>query len=153
MDSISTVWNNVWESIKGTFVSIWESIKSTIKSGIDWIEQQIQRVMNAFNSAKSLVSSVGSSISSGYNTVSSGVTNLFRAGGGPVNPQSPYIVGENGPELFVPQGYGSISKAGSFGGGAIVINITGNSFMGKNGIAEEIGAGLVDILKQNIKIA
>jgi hypothetical protein len=25
--------------------------------------------------------------------------------------------------------------------------------MGKNGIAEEIGAGLVDILKQNIKIA
>ena len=61
-----------------------------------------------------------------------------RAGGGPVNAGSPYIVGEQGPELFVPSGYGRImdafstSKAllsntgGSMGGGGsnVTINVS-----------------------------
>jgi hypothetical protein len=64
-----------------------------------------------------------------------------RAGGGPVNSGTPYIVGEKGPELFVPSGYGRImdafstSKAlvanagGSMGGGQ-AINITINTVAG-----------------------
>jgi len=61
-----------------------------------------------------------------------------RAGGGPVDAGSPYIVGEKGPELFVPSGYGRImdafstSKAllsnagGSMGGGGsnVTINVS-----------------------------
>ena len=34
--------------------------------------------------------------------------NLFKAGGGPVSANSPYIVGEKGPELFMPNTSGSI---------------------------------------------
>lgn len=55
--------------------------------------------------------------------------NLFRAEGGPVGAGNPYIVGERGPELFVPRSSGSIvsndrlSDAGMSGGG---INITYN---------------------------
>jgi len=55
--------------------------------------------------------------------------NLFRAEGGPVASGSPYIVGERGPELFVPRSSGSIvsndnlSGMGAGGGG---INITYN---------------------------
>lgn len=44
----------------------------------------------------------------------------FRANGGPVTGNSPYIVGERGPELFVPSVSGSIvpnNQVGSFGGG------------------------------------
>lgn len=53
----------------------------------------------------------------------------FRAAGGPVSAGDPYIVGEKGPELFVPGQSGSIvpnsalSKSrGGFGGGAVVVN-------------------------------
>ena len=44
---------------------------------------------------------------------------LARAGGGPVSSGQPYMVGERGPELFVPKASGSImpNRAGSGGGG------------------------------------
>lgn len=49
-----------------------------------------------------------------------------KATGGPVRQGSPYLVGERGPELFVPQGAGSVVNAattrGLGGGGGIVIN-------------------------------
>jgi len=63
---------------------------------------------------------------------------MKRASGGPVNAGSPYIVGEQGPELFVPSGYGRImdafstSKAllsntgGSMGGGGSNVTINVN---------------------------
>jgi len=61
-----------------------------------------------------------------------------RASGGPVNANSPYMVGEKGPELFIPSSYGRIvdafstSKAllnnagGSMGGGGsnVTINVS-----------------------------
>lgn len=42
----------------------------------------------------------------------------FRAAGGPVSAGMPYIVGERGPELFVPRMPGAIAPNGSFGGAA-----------------------------------
>jgi len=61
-----------------------------------------------------------------------------KALGGPVNANTPYLVGEQGPELFVPSGYGRImdafstSKAllsnagGSMGGGGSMVTINVN---------------------------
>jgi hypothetical protein len=54
---------------------------------------------------------------------------LFRANGGPVGAGNPYIVGERGPELFVPRNSGSIISnerlsGASMGGGGV--NITYN---------------------------
>ncbi len=45
----------------------------------------------------------------------------FRAEGGPVSGGSPYIVGERGPELFVPGASGAIVPNGGFGGGEVSI--------------------------------
>ncbi len=51
---------------------------------------------------------------------------LFRANGGPVTSNSPYIVGEKGPELFVPRSTGTIIPnnrlgiAGETGGGTMI---------------------------------
>jgi lambda family phage tail tape measure protein len=62
----------------------------------------------------------------------SGIGALFgvqaRANGGPVNASTPYLVGEKGPELFIPKSAGTIvsnSKMGS-GGGASNTYITNN---------------------------
>lgn len=46
-----------------------------------------------------------------------------RAGGGAVNRGQPYLVGEQGPELFVPPAAGQIMPKGRFGGGGTVINL------------------------------
>jgi hypothetical protein len=54
----------------------------------------------------------------------------FRANGGPVNSNAPYIVGERGPELFVPGTSGAIipnNRMGSGGGGGgPTVNISYN---------------------------
>lgn len=64
-----------------------------------------------------------------------------RAVGGPVNANSPYIVGERGPELFVPSGYGKIidnmATMATLTGGTPVaggaVNVTINLPPGVNG--------------------
>jgi Flp pilus assembly pilin Flp len=51
----------------------------------------------------------------------------MKAVGGSVTGMKPYIVGEQGPELFVPGGSGSIvpnHRLGGMGGGTVVQNIT-----------------------------
>jgi hypothetical protein len=44
--------------------------------------------------------------------ISKSVVGLFKAEGGPVSAGEPYIVGERGPELFVPRGAGNIVPQG-----------------------------------------
>jgi tape measure domain-containing protein len=46
-----------------------------------------------------------------------------RAIGGPVAGGTPYMVGEAGPELFIPQGNGRIEPTNQLGSGATVINL------------------------------
>jgi hypothetical protein len=69
-----------------------------------------------------------------------------RAGGGPVSSGKGYLVGEMGPELFVPSsGGGSIIPNNQMGGGAnITINV--NAGMGANGA--QIGEQIVSAIKR-----
>jgi lambda family phage tail tape measure protein len=60
---------------------------------------------------------------------SAGLLGLFgisgKASGGPVSGGTPYLVGEQGPELFIPQGSGNIvpnGQLGSSGGRTTIIN-------------------------------
>ncbi len=55
-----------------------------------------------------------------------------RASGGPVNAGQPYVVGEQGPELFMPASSGSIVPNNKLGGGTV--NINNPSFSNKNDI-------------------
>jgi TP901 family phage tail tape measure protein len=68
-----------------------------------------------------------------------------RASGGPVSGGSPYIVGEIGPELFIPGSSGTIVPNNRMGGGAR-INITVNAGMGANGA--QIGEQIVTAIKR-----
>lgn len=62
------------------------------------------------------------------NSITGGVGSFFginvpaRASGGPVAARSPYIVGEKGPELFVPNMAGNIIPNHRMGGGGVTIN-------------------------------
>jgi hypothetical protein len=73
-----------------------------------------------------------------------------RAAGGPVSGGSAYIVGERGPELFVPQVSGSIVPNHKMGGGASV-NVTVNAGMGTDGY--QVGQQVVDAIKKYERVA
>jgi hypothetical protein len=74
----------------------------------------------------------------------------FKAAGGPVNAGSPYIVGENGPELFTPSQAGRIIPnhamgGGSGGGGASVFNFSYNFASGVQ--RQEIAGMLPELIE------
>ena len=46
-----------------------------------------------------------------------------RAAGGPVNPGGAYVVGERGPEFFVPQAAGTIVPMGQGNSGGVTVNV------------------------------
>jgi hypothetical protein len=52
-----------------------------------------------------------------WNSLLKGLFGGFRAMGGPVSPDHAYMVGENGPEMFVPPGSGTIVPNRQLGGG------------------------------------
>jgi len=69
---------------------------------------------------------------------------MFRANGGPVSANQPYIVGERGPELFVPSRSGSIVPNDRLGGGdnvSVVVNVDakGTSVQGNDQEGNQLG--------------
>lgn len=70
---------------------------------------------------------------------------LFRASGGPVSGGRPYIVGERGPELFVPGSSGTIVPNGGFGGGGVNLTMTGPVTVVNNGDRRDARGTLADV--------
>lgn len=71
-----------------------------------------------------------------------------RADGGPVSAGIPYVVGERGPELFVPAASGRIEPNGAMGGPAVIVHQTINLSPGVAGtVRAEIDRSLPHILE------
>jgi len=75
-----------------------------------------------------------------------------KAAGGPVSGGSPYIVGEKGPELFVPGSSGNIVPNHEMGGANVVVNVdaSGSSVEGDAGQAEQLGSMLAAAVQSEI---
>lgn len=74
-----------------------------------------------------------------------------RAKGGPVSSGQSYLVGERGPEIFTPSTFGKISpETGSKV--SVTINMSNNTFMGEEDIAEKIGNDIVDTIARDNRI-
>ena len=69
-----------------------------------------------------------------------------RALGGPVTAGSPYLVGERGPELFMPSRGGSIIPNNALGGGgtSVVVNVdaSGSSVQGDQAQGKQLGVAI-----------
>ena len=68
-----------------------------------------------------------------------------RAKGGSVMAGQPYLVGERGPELFMPGRSGGIAPTGSFGGAVnVVVNVdaSGSNVQGNNSEANQLGRAI-----------
>ena len=75
----------------------------------------------------------------------------FRANGGPVSANSsPYIVGEQGRELFIPNTAGTIVPNDQMGGGNFTINISANDTAGFDELLNKRRATLMNIINQSL---
>ena len=119
------------------FKGIWDATTTSISKVIGWIDKLINSIkrLNVVQGAKN---AIGNALGFGG----------ARAGGGFVSPSKAYLVGEQGPELFVPNANGNIISNGKLGGRGTVINvnISGNTIMDRKG-AERIGDLMIRKLK------
>ena len=97
----------------------------------DDVTTAIANVIIWFDNLWATVSKVWGNITGFFSDISTKISNipvignLFGGGkaeGGAVSGGTPYVVGEKGPELFVPQGSGTIIPNDQMGGGAITVN-------------------------------
>lgn len=96
-------------------------------------------ISKAFKAIKDIVNfiknnPVTQAISGVFDTVFGG----GRAMGGPVNAGTSYVVGERGPELFMPNTSGTIIPNNRLGGGGTVINLTVNGAIDGESTARQI---------------
>lgn len=88
-------------------------VRSALEGAFKWIVKQFKKLEEI--KVKINMSSAGP-----LGSVPTGISVTlpdFRAAGGPVSARTPYIVGEQGPELFVPSSSGSIISNKTLGAG------------------------------------
>jgi hypothetical protein len=73
-----------------------------------------------------------------------------RAAGGPVTGGEPYIVGERGPELFVPNRSGNIVPNNALGG-QVNVTVSAGAFLGSSDDAREFARRIYGALNDEAK--
>ena len=129
-----------------------ERIGESIASGVtDNITAAIQGTKSLGDAAKSILNDLSSSlIKLGVNTLLSKIPGFgglpilgTRANGGPVKKGGSFVVGEKGPELFVPKRSGTIIPNDKLGGGSTNISVnvdaSGSSVQSNEQQGKELG--------------
>ncbi len=141
------------EQLKQIYADVGNSIKSgvveAIQGAIDGTKTLQEVATNLLNNIANRLLDVAVNLAlfgalSGTGTGGGLLGGLFRprANGGSVMAGQGYLVGERGPELFMPGRSGGIAPAGSFGGmGNVVVNVDagGSSVQGDPGQASQLG--------------
>lgn len=125
-------------SVESSFESAFVGLVSGTRSARDAVAGLLQDLARLAAQAafRSLFS--GSSFFAGLGSIFGG----FRAAGGPVSAGRAYVVGERGPELFVPQAGGSIVPNHAMGGGGSSVTINIDARGAVEGTAAQIDAML-----------
>jgi lambda family phage tail tape measure protein len=163
MDESAKRTQQVFDSVFGNLTSAIDNFVKTGKLNIkdlarsviqDLIAIQMKAAaMKFLNSAFSAMS--GATSTSSY-SASGGIAEhvfnpLTRAAGGSVTNDTPYLVGERGPELFVPSGSGTIIPNGQVGGmGGQTINYNGPIIQNMNAIDTQSGLQFLAKNKQGV---
>ena len=130
---------NITSSMEGAFMSMVDGTKS-VKDAFKQMARDIILELYRVLVVQKLVNAISNTnaFKSAFNLVTLGM----RANGGPVTTRKPYVVGEKGPELFVPSRSGHIIPNDQMGskGESIVVNQTIN-----------VSAGVAQTVRQEIR--
>lgn len=149
LEEVKKLIEDVAKSLTDTFMKAFEALfkdgfQSFFDNVIDGFRQMIREIARQW---------LESQITSWLTGALGGILKMpaHRAAGGPVTAGDPFIVGERGPELFVPSGNGRIVSNGALAGAggttvAVTINVSANdasSFLRSKGqIASAMGREL-----------
>lgn len=135
---------NAWDAT----AKFWNSnVAPVFKAMGDFIQGVVDKVNALISALSSLASKASGALSGVASAVGFGGK---RESGGPVASSTSYLVGERGPELFVPSTSGFIAPSGSFGGSTISVNINGGMFLDEYG-ADMIGTKIIDRLRSQFR--
>ena len=126
---------------------LYSSITSTVETGlVDAIEGAINGTKTLGDVARSVFTQIQRSlIQFGVNAFLGGLPGIgqfFRANGGPVSSGKSYMVGERGPEMFVPNAGGRVVPNSDMGSSTnVVVNVdaSGSSVEGDEQRGKELG--------------
>jgi phage-related protein len=123
-----------------------DNLGTAISFVIGLFASLVSVVNNAFNAIKNIVNFIKNNPVT--QAIGGAIDNIFgggRANGGPVSRGTSYVVGERGPELFVPNTSGKIIPNGGSSGGGSTINLTVNGAIDAEGTARTI----IDVLNRS----
>lgn len=124
-----------------------------VANAVSWLLDRINAVLDKAGELLDIVGKVGSAIGKIGGAVGK-VGGLFRAAGGPVAAGQAYVVGEKGPELFVPGRSGNIipnagAPAMATSAGA-TINVYFPNYVGtRQELIDTVRQGLFDVGRRN----
>ena len=136
--------------VKYLLDSVAPIFKTILPAALSAVGSAVGIIVTAFGKLASVVSDVVNGIKAIINLVKnnpivSGISGLIdkafgggKATGGAVNSSQSYLVGERGPELFVPNTGGRIVPNNSMGGQSIVINVNSPSIIDEEGFSRSI---------------
>jgi hypothetical protein len=143
LDVIKPIVKYLLETLAPVFKTILPAALSALGSIIGGIVTAFGKlagaVANVVDGIKDIINLVKN------NPIVSGISNVIdrafgggRATGGAVNSSQSYLVGERGPELFVPNSGGRIMPNNSMGGQNIVINVNAPSVIDQEGFSRAV---------------
>jgi hypothetical protein len=147
LEPFIAVLKKLWEFISKTLAPLLgnqfklalEAIGTIVAGLITGFSKLVGFIDNTINAVKRLIELIKN------NPVVSGIGNIFdrafgggRENGGPVNSRKSYLVGERGPELFVPNSNGSIVPNNRMGSSGQIININVSGAIDPIGVARQI---------------
>lgn len=143
-----------WGKIKDFFVNLWKDIVEIFKNAVDsimgFLDPLVKTIDKIISGISNIASKVGGKISSTFSNAVNFITG--KASGGPVNAGTPYIVGEAGPELFVPSGSGAIIPNNLTSSPvAVSVNISG-TFYTEAEAGRRLGDQIAKIINRQLKL-
>lgn len=140
-----------WTAFKNFWVELWNAVKNSIAEAYNWIKGKVDAIIDSVNRAITAASNLPGvgMVKSAVEAVRSTVSSIGRAIGvkdAIISPRGDIITTDPMDYLIATKNPMGLS------GGGIVINITGNSFMGDRDVARKLGNELVSYLKMNMRI-
>ncbi|MEJ1967092.1 MAG: phage tail tape measure C-terminal domain-containing protein [Rhizomicrobium sp.] len=112
-------------AVTRSFTSVENTIARAVINGKASLDQLVSAILSDFDRI-STTQFIVKPIENVLTSVAGAILPVggARAAGGPVDAGVPYLVGEQGPELFTPSAAGSIAPNGALGAPQVTLNVT-----------------------------
>lgn len=154
-DAVSSVWSNAWDGIYNTVTGVWESIKDTIASGINWVIEKVNALINQINSVTDRVGLPTIPTLSPISFAKGGVVKSYANGGLVYAAQGFQPKGTDTVPAMLTPGEMVLTRdqQKALGGmGSIVVNINNPVVMSEDDIVEKIGDPILKVFKQHFAV-